>query len=220
MSDGTIHLSQRSIAPTGIDANTSGLWVDSDGQIKVTQSSGSSAFLGGSQQQEVLYSETLSGTGIFDVDLSSAYNQSFDHLILRALLRGSVAAIVDEAYLFFNGDTTTTNYVFYMLYGGTAHNHQTSTTPKIGTCPAASSIANDYGIYTINLPNYSETSKNKILYSQSAARRDSGQLYITPSGVSWTNTAAINQITLQPDGYATDSFVAGSYLEIIGVKNL
>jgi len=214
--NGVLTLAQRGGDPSAPAVGYSSIFTTGSGIYQIDPL-GTVERLGGTQQNDVLYSETLSGTGIFDV---TGISQDYDHLILRALLRGSVADIVDEAYLFFNGDTTTTNYVFYMLYGGTAHNHQTSTTPKIGTCPAASSIANDYGIYTINLPNYSETSKNKILYSQSAARRDSGQLYITPSGVSWTNTAAINQITLQPDGYATDSFVAGSYLEIIGVKNL
>ena len=46
MSDGTIHLAHRSVAPTSISENTTALWVDTNGQIRTTQSSGLSSNLG------------------------------------------------------------------------------------------------------------------------------------------------------------------------------
>ena len=46
MSDGTIHLAHRSGSPTGVGASTTGLWVDTNGELNLTQSSGSSKSIG------------------------------------------------------------------------------------------------------------------------------------------------------------------------------
>ena len=46
MSDGTIHLAHRSGSPVGVGASTTALWMDTNGKLQATQSSGSSSGMG------------------------------------------------------------------------------------------------------------------------------------------------------------------------------
>lgn len=167
------------------------------------------------QTHTVLHSETLAGAGRFDV---SSISQDYDHLIIRAKIRSTVSSTSDIAYLFFNGDTTVTNY-FRQLNAALDGSGATpeSDTPNIGNPPGASSTSDDFASVEITIFNYTD-SKRKTAVAALGGRLDSGRegMYIT--ALNWESTAAINQITLQPDGYSTDNWAIGSYIEIIGIK--
>src|SRR5690606_22712538 len=56
---------------------------------------------------KTLFNSTLGSSDSFDL---SSIDQTYDDLEVILVLRGSVAAATDGAYMFFNGDTTLTNY--------------------------------------------------------------------------------------------------------------
>jgi len=170
---------------------------------------------GGIVQVE-LHNETLSGSGIFDV---SSISQDYDHLILYSRLRSSVAATLDLPLLFLNNDTTTSNYATMGYYWGTGVG-ALSTACTIGPCEGATSTAGDFSPYEGIILNYADTTYNGEIKFTSNNRRDANNMYEQHIRTNWESTAAITRLTIQPDGYATDKFVAGSWLQIIGVKTV
>ena len=163
-----------------------------------------------------LHKETLTTAGIFD---ATGISQDYDHLMMRLLLRSTQVADSDVVKMFFNGDTTVTNYREQFIYGnGTTHAAANQNDTNLGYAVGASGTAGRYSHHFVEIFKYTETSY-KIAFSKSSIFP--GTDWIDNRATVWqASTAAINQITIQPDGYATDTFAAGSYLEIIGVKNL
>jgi len=163
-----------------------------------------------------LHKETLTTAGIFD---ATGISQDYDHLMMRLLLRSTQVADSDVVKMFFNGDTTVTNYREQFVYGnGTTHAATNQDNTNLGYAVGASGAAGKYSHHFVEIFKYTETSY-KIAFSKSSIFP--GTDWIDNRATVWqASTAAINQITIQPDGYATDTFAAGSYLEIIGVKNL
>lgn len=156
---------------------------------------------------------TLGAAGNFDI---SGISGSYDHLILRAQLRGDVAATNDNVVMFFNNDTTEGNYLRAVAYWGSTSGSGLATT--MFACPAGNSQANDFGQVEIHIYNYADTSQTKNYMARSSMRWDATTFYLYINHGNWGNTAAITRITLQPDGYATNKFAIGSFLQIVGVK--
>ena len=165
-----------------------------------------------------LYNETLAGTANFDV---SSISQDYDHLLINILVRSSNAAATDSVYLFFNNDTTVTNYFYQKMsfYDGTGNDSTEGDTPLIAELASAGAPANSFGVAQILISKYAG-SHNKSAISEYGFRAIAGQARPGVSYVEWESTAAINRITIQPDGYATDSFVTGSWCQVIGVKTV
>ena len=162
----------------------------------------------------LLYDVTLTGNDRFDI---AAIPPSFNHLLLLALLRSTVAATGDNVYGLLNGDSTAANYHRAEHLGGSTHSSAVADNPIICGCPAASSPADYFGIVRIWIPNYT-AARYKVMQSLTGERRDATTSYAQHRTVHWENTAAITQLTLQPDGYATDVFLAASRLQLFGVN--
>ena len=173
---------------------------------------------GGIVQVE-LYRSTLAEAGNFDTDGTDI--TGYDHLQINLLVRGDVSAGFDNVYLFFNNDTTAGNYFFQQIlfYDGNTSGSGEGDIPFIGQISAASAQAGCYGSIQTFVPNYGG-SHNKNSATQFGYRSSATQAPTGKAHVDWESTAAITRITIQPDGYATNKFVAGSFCQIIGIKTV
>ena len=168
---------------------------------------------GGTNTRVLLHSEILAVAGRFDVqNISQLYNS----LEVFLFIRSSVSATGDNVYLHFNGDTIDADYRSIQQYIGSATTNTLYDLPLLTTCPAASVVADYFGIVEFIIQRYA-ANFFKIFRAFSAERRDATLLYGINSVMHWENSAAINRITIQPDGYPTDNFIAGSQLQIWGI---
>lgn len=170
----------------------------------------------------VLYDNTLASSGTWDVDLTGITDgTNCVHLELHALLRGTVALANDTAYLFYNNNTTVTNY--YILGVLTQSGSTTSVSadaPTFGVCPAASSPANYFGYLRAFIPFYGSTTQQKITAVSSRSRTDTAASYVTDYAHHFESTAAITRIQVRTDNHATDTFATSSRLMIVGYRSL
>jgi len=170
--------------------------------------------------QVELYNETLGSAGNFDTDPTDL--SGYDHLEINLTTRCDIVAEYDIAYMFFNNDTTATNYFYQRLgiYNGATANHAEGDIPLICEINGNSSSANDFVQAKIIILNYSGTSVNKMAQCFYSLRNNSGQITVGTLSFYWESNSAITRITIQPDGYSTQKFMAGSYCQIIGVKTV
>lgn len=188
-------------------------YLNGDGEWTEPAGSGGGFTTGDIHMVELYRGELTTDGNFSDTDIS----QDYDHLLIRAKLKSSVNATNDAAYMYFNADTTAGNYRHGLQYSGTAGGVGTGDTPYIGDTSGATSTANDFSIIEIYIPNYTNGHVKSAL-GRTGVRRDATNIFMFNSYMNWENTAAITQITIQPDGYATDKFITGSWLQIIGVK--
>ena len=142
----------------------------------------------------------------------------YKHLQIRWLGQHSSNVTDTSMAVQFNGDTAG-NYATHRLYGdgsSAAATAATSTTfmraDRLNAPPSASSI---FGVGVIDILDYANTSKNKVMRSLGGVDRNgSGQIFFN-SGL-WQNTAAITSITLY--GADTGNFNQYSSFALYGVK--
>jgi hypothetical protein len=161
----------------------------------------------------LLYNQTLSGNDRFDV---TGIPPGYSLMRINALLRSSISAVAENMYLILNGDTTAANYRQTGLYAGTAASPPVTSAPAdnliVGICTGATAPANTFTQLQVDIL-YSH-SQHKTWYSETSDRQSATDMVARFFATVWENTAAINQITLQPAGYATNNFVASSQLQI------
>jgi hypothetical protein len=167
------------------------------------------------QTHTVLSSETLSAAGNFDV---SSIDQTYDHLLIRMILRTDASNTADGIHLYFNNDTTAANYR-RILHTASSASHAVGpgNDNLIMNTSGASSTASDFSNSEIRILEYTG-SKRKTVYVSNAFRRDATDGDTNHTMFNWENTAAINRITVAVDNDPTNELVSGSYLEIIGIK--
>jgi len=213
--NGVLTLAQRGGDPSAPAVGYSSIFTTGSGIYQIDPL-GTVERLGGTQQNDVLYSETLSGSGIFDV---TGISQDYDILQIRASLRTDQAVSGDECAVYYNNDTAANYNRSWHYFNQVAHAGGGSTSPNSVFACGSSAAANTYSTVFGEIFNY-KGGNIKISFYRSNLDESSTRNTNWFSQHSWASTSAINRITIQPDGYSTNNFVAGSYLEIIGVKNL
>lgn len=192
-------------------------YLNGDGEWTTPAGSGGGGFTTGDIHMVELYRGELTTDGNFDV---SSISQDYDHLKIIARLRSSVSADYDPCHLYLNNDTTAGNYKMTRflnadaLYAGIEDN-----ATIIYSATAANSTANSFAFAEFFIPNYSSTSYLHHVMGKVITYRGS-YFECFYAGYTWEASGgnAISRITIQPDGYATDKFVSGSFLQIIGIK--
>lgn len=163
----------------------------------------------------VLYSNTL----ISGSNIDQTIDQSYDHLIIRLIARSSVAAQNDELKIIFNGDTTATNYYVERIYAAASSPSAYGANSNIiSNLVGASATAGYWTNSEIHIPNYSKVSTKYKAALDNYISYDNSDKRGAFSSVVWLNTSPITRITFQPDGYATDKLVSGTFIEIVGIK--
>jgi len=139
----------------------------------------------------------------------------YKHLQLRAVARDTRATTQSSGQITINSDTGA-NYAFHNLYGdgstvGSGGASSFNYIPTM-TLPAASFTANAFGIFVLDLLDFSSTSKNKTLRTL-AGKTGSTNTIQLDSGL-WISTSAVTAVTMA----AFTGYAVGSRFSLYGVK--
>lgn len=157
-----------------------------------------------------LYDNTLTVAGNFDV---LAIPPSHNHMQIIMKLRSDVAATNDVLNGYLNNDSTAANYRLGTHLAGNTHSSSQSDSIGWGPTTAASSPADYFSKFDVFIWNYAD-GDTKIIRINNASRIDATQIINYYYTIHWENTAAITQVTLEPDGFAADKFEAASRCQI------
>jgi len=162
------------------------------------------------------------GTAVSSITFTSIPS-GYKHLQIRGILRSDKSADTNaDMYLFLNGDTSTSNYTRHYLRGNgasaTSVGYGTGNNPVAGEAPAASSPANVFGTTIIDILDYANTNKNKVVRTLHGDDQNSGtsasNIYLTSSA--WLNTSPVTSLTFTLQ--ASTNFVTYSSFALYGVK--
>lgn len=165
---------------------------------------------------ESIQTVTVGSGGSSSVDFTSIPN-TFKHLQIRGILRGTNASVEVSNRIRFNGDTAS-NYSYHAVYGnGTSAAAEQIATVNVmlfGSSPAASAASNIFGSTVIDILDYADTNKYKTVRALSGGDQNgSGGIYLASN--SWRNTAAITSITLFA---STGNLAQHSHFALYGIK--
>lgn len=137
----------------------------------------------------------------------------------------STLASTDSWSAFFNGDiTSTTNYSYQFLYtnsgsGSLTANRASNTVSYIGDISGQDSTSGFFGVTTLDILNYANTTGFKNIICRSGVNGGSGSTAAVNMIITnvWRNTSAINNITLR--AYTSgSSLVAGSRIDLYAIS--
>lgn len=167
---------------------------------------------------ESIASQTLSTTTA-SITFSSI-PATYQHLQIRALVRGDFASNSNDPLLLRLNSDTGSNYVFHNLKGDGSSTSATGQTSQTyvnmqTTMPLNNTTASTFGVAIIDIHDYANTSKNTTVrcFSGSDTNSTVGAIQLT-SGL-WLNTNAVNSVTLLG---ASISFLSGSTFALYGIK--
>ena len=160
---------------------------------------------------DALSTVTVGATAVSSITFAGIPN-TYKHLQLRLMQKGTT-----RAGMSFNGDTTLSNYYAHFLYGtgsAAAAGAGASSWPI-----SVGSAAGQFGVAVVDILDYTNTNKNKVWRSLTGIDENGSGLIILYSG-NWSNTSAINSITIYPQEAATSpgSFLQHSQFTLYGVK--
>lgn len=197
--------------------------LDAQGRIVTAQSTPSLNLTTATINSEILLANTtLGSSGSFDVDLSLLTDGlTCEHLRIVCLLRGSISSLLDAVYLFFNNDTTVTNYYSQRL-NATAGSPFASfdNIPSVGFCIGNTGEINNFTPISIFIPDYRNTSKEKISQIGFSQYESTTNARAGVLAHQWQNTTSISRIQIRTDNNPTDLFVSGSEIWVYGEKSL
>ena len=163
----------------------------------------------------LISSVTVGSGGAATIDFSSI-PATYTDLCVKASLRDTYTGSATRPFtLKLNGSGT--SYTAKFVYGdGAAAASFSDTSGYVGYVPTASATASTFGSADIYLPNYAGS--NYKSSSIDAVTENNATTAIASLAASlWSNTAAINQITLIP--YSGFNFVQYSTAYLYGIKN-
>jgi hypothetical protein len=148
----------------------------------------------------------------------SSIPQTFTHLQIRMTVRDVSLAASSFGFLRFNGDTGA-NYRNHSLSGngsitGANSGYGISGYMPVGFAPAAAATANVYGSFIIDILDYTNTNKNKVVRTISGFDTNGAGTVALFSGL-WTSTAAITSIQCGSDASSDDT---GTRIDLYGIS--
>ena len=174
----------------------------------------------GNPSWESIESFTVGSGGSSSITFGSGGTipQTYKHLQIRAIARGTAATSEIQIKTTFNGAST--NYwANHQLFGsgsGTPVGDSDGSTSFIytGYTTAATATASVFGTTIFDVLDYTNTSKNKTVKTTTGFDTNGGGYIFQRSGL-WINTAAITSLTLTP---STGNFAEYSHFALYGVK--
>lgn len=169
-----------------------------------------------------LATTTLSGgAGQFDF---TSISSSYADLIIEFYTGSSVAAATDTAYVFLNNDTTVSNYHTQQATG--ANNAAVVTeaaNPGFTIKGASGSLSSSWTYGRLVIPDYANSGVRKLMQlTVWTGQSGTTDLRIETRVILWVTSAAVNRVTIRPDGYATDILANDSKASLYGttISNL
>ena len=165
---------------------------------------------------QVISSVTVGSGGAANITFSSI-PQTFTDLVVKLSGRSSrSAAVGEEFYLTFNGNTS--SYSERQLRGdGSSAISQTfsgSSIQQLGQ-PGAGATASVFGNWEFYIPNYAG-SNNKSISLDGVTENNATQAYQYLEAGLWSNSAAITSITISAGSYLAVQY---STAVLYGIKN-
>jgi hypothetical protein len=149
----------------------------------------------------------------------SSIPQTFTDLVVKVSLKTTrTTDYVDDFRLTFNGSSTGYSFKGVANYNGTVRSDQNASASYIyanaATASHASQTPNTFCNSEIYVPNYT-SANNKSVSIDSTTEQNGTQIWQNLQAALWSNSAAINSITLVPDVAA--NFVQYSSVSLYGV---
>ena len=163
----------------------------------------------------LLNSQTLT-TSAASVSFSSIPQSGYTDLKVVASIRTNLSSIIDGVRVRFNGDTTVGNYIARRVYGdGTTPYSDANAVGMLFADgdTASSNVFSNADIYIVNYLG----ATTKSTYSQNAAETSATTQYQGINATTWSNTSAINTITMSPENGT--AFLTNSNFYLYGIKN-
>lgn len=161
----------------------------------------------------LIASTTVGAGGTSSIDFSSIPS-TYTDLVLKISGRTSESSVYGGIYISFNG--TSYNSTGKVIEGdGSAASSFSFTNGAIAFIAGNTATANTFGSTEVYIPNY--TSSNYKSYSSDGVGENNATLALAhlDAGL-WSNTAAINQITLKP--YTTNTFSQYTTATLYGIS--
>jgi hypothetical protein len=164
---------------------------------------------------------TANGTGASGTITFSSIPATYSHLQLRWIARGSAGAggWATGAAIRFNGDSTSTNYYNHYLEGNgstASAGAQNSNNNWLKTTSGGSG-ANIYAVGVMDILDYASTNKNKVMrHLNGGDLNGSGSMFLISGG--WSNTAAINSISIVSDATFGGNWTTATQFALYGIK--
>jgi hypothetical protein len=164
----------------------------------------------------LISSVTVGSGGAASIDFSSI-PATFTDLCLKVSVRNTGAYPYDYIFLRFNGSSAA-SYSSRMLQGdgssASSNSYSSETYIRVGYQDAGNNTANTFGNTEIYIPNYT-SSNNKSTSSDSVQENNATASNVVLVAGLWSNTAAINQVTLLP---SVASFAQYSTAYLYGIS--
>jgi len=158
-------------------------------------------------------SVTVGSGGAASIDFTSIPS-TYTDLLVKISGRTTESSVYAGIYVSFNG--TAYNSTGKLLEGdGSAASSGSFSNGSISFIAGASATSNTFGSTELYIPNYAG-STNKS-YSSDGVGENNATLALTQLNAGlWSNTAAINQVTL--DAYLTNTFVQYTTATLYGIN--
>ncbi len=181
----------------------------------------SASFPGALGDYQSIATTTVGVSGSATITFSSIPS-TYTHLQIRGITRlGSSTTGTNDIFIRFNSDTAA-NYSRHALYGtgaAAASNGAGSTTSAYAAravSPRATSTANAFGVFIVDILDYANTNKYKTVRGLGGADTNDANGIISLASGNWRSTSAITQIDITDElGY---NFVQYSSFALYGIK--
>ena len=140
---------------------------------------------------------TVGAGGAASIDFSSIPS-TYTDLVIKGSFRVTVAGPVDGVKISFNGSTASFTNRSVAGNGSSAFSESTTAARWVGLGAATGATASTFSNFEIYIPNYAG-STNKSFSADAVSENNATAGYNYLFAGLWSNTAAINQITLTPD---------------------
>lgn len=163
-----------------------------------------SLLAGNTPEHHVLIAETTVGSGGTTSVTFSSIPDTYKHLQIRAITRGSYADVETFFTLRLNSDSGS-NYSNHVLNGNGTSAASVAYTSRtwfaLSYIPGSTATSNIFGGSIIEILDYADTSKYKTARILSGVDRNGGGVVALSSGV-WMSTSAISSIEIDdhPNG--------------------
>lgn len=159
---------------------------------------------------------SASGTGSSSTISFNSIPQTFTHLHIRAIARGTAAGSWDGMTVRFNSDSSS-NYAQHYIYGNggsvSTNGQASQTAAYVGsTVAGGNQTAGLFGVAITDILDYANTSKYKVTRTLNGVDAN-GSGYVEMDSGLWMNTAAISSISI----ILTSNYATGTRIDLYGI---
>jgi len=156
-------------------------------------------------------SVTVGSGGAASIDFTSIPS-TYTDLCIKVSARGSAAASYAATEINLNGSAT--GFTGKLIYGSGSAAASSNVTKNLADLNGSTSTANTFGSMEIYIPNYAG-STNKSMSVDGVSENNATEAYAELVASLWSNTAAINRVTL----FISSTFLQYSTAVLYGIKN-